>query len=149
MNRVNLESQKEHHAKETRAAVCRRAPDTAPDHDIRATTPAARVGSEEAEAFLSFANAESADWFTSATVPLLAQLARHIVQARRVAELIERNVGQKDTELGYYVELLKQQRAESQAIATLATKLRLTPQSRRTDRGNARPPEGHRPPWEI
>src|SRR3954451_11513145 len=87
--------------------------------------PPPELAGEEAEAFLSFANAESADWFTSATVPLLAQLARHIVQARRVAELIERNVGQKDTELAYYIELLKQQRAESQAIATLATKLRL------------------------
>src|SRR3954451_24269060 len=111
--------------------------------------PPPELAGEEAEAFLSFVNAESPDWFTSATVPLLAQLARHIVQARRIAELIERNVGQKDTELAYYIELLKQQRAESQAIATLATKLRLTPQSRRTDRGNARPPEGHRPPWEM
>ena len=92
---------------------------------------------------------KSPDWFTSATVPLLAQLARHIVQARRIAEIIERTVGKQETELGYYVELLKQQRAESQAIATLATKLRLTPQSRRTDRGNARPPEGQRPPWEF
>src|SRR4051812_29233976 len=101
--------------------------------------PPPELAGEEAEAFLSVVNAESADWFTSTTVPLLAQLARHIVQARRIAELLERAVGQKQTELRYYGELLKQQRAESQAIAMLMTKLRLTPQSRRTDRGNARP----------
>ena len=112
--------------------------------------PPPELAGEEAEAFLAFANAESADWFTPTSVPLLAQLARHIVQARRIAELIERTVGQRETELGYYVELLKQQRAESQIIAALATKLRLTPQSRRTDRGNARPlGEGRRPPWEM
>src|SRR3954453_8660300 len=112
--------------------------------------PPPELAGEEAEAFLSFVNAESPDWFTSAPVPLLAQLARHIVQARRIAELIEKVVGQKDTNLGYYTELLKQQRAESQVIATLATKLRLTPQSRRPDRGNARPAaEGRRPPWEM
>src|SRR3954454_22518828 len=112
--------------------------------------PPPELAGEDDEAFLGFVNAESADWFTPTTVPLLAQLARHIVQARRIAELIERAVGQKETDLGYYVELLKQQRAESQVIAMLATKLRLTPQSRRTDRGNARSlAEGRRPPWEM
>ena len=112
-------------------------------------TLAARVGRRRGRGFPFFRQCRVAEWFTSATVPLLAQLARHIVQARRIAELIEKAVGQKDTDLGYYVELLKQQRAESQVIATLTTKLRLTPQSRRTDRGNARPPEGQRPPWEF
>jgi hypothetical protein len=84
-------------------------------------------------------------------VPVLVQYSRHIVQARRVAELLERVVGQRETEIAFYTELLKQQRAESHALATLATKLRLTPQSRRNDRGNVKPiaaPAG-RPPWEF
>jgi hypothetical protein len=105
---------------------------------------------EEAEAFLGVINSYPSAWFDAANLPLLTQFARHVVQARRVAELLERAVGQPETQWEYYSALLKQQRAESAALASLATKLRLTPQSRRNDRGNVRPvaaPAGP-PPWE-
>ena len=108
------------------------------------------LASEEAEEFLRIVNSYPADWFDAANLPLLTQFARHVVQARRVAELLERAVGQPDTQWEYYAAMLKQQRAESAALASLATKLRLTPQSRRNDRGNVRPiaaPAGP-PPWE-
>lgn len=94
---------------------------------------------EEAEEFLRIVNAEPADWFSTAAVPLLVQYCRHVVVARRLAELIERVTGRPERELAEYVELIRQQRAESEAIARLATKLRLAPQSVRNERGNLRP----------
>ena len=105
---------------------------------------------EEAETFITIVNSCPGGWFEVASVPLLVQYCRHTVQARRVAELLERAVGQPETQWEYYAALLKQQRAESHALATLATKLRLTPASRRNDRGNLRSiaaPAGP-PPWE-
>jgi hypothetical protein len=68
----------------------------------------------------------------------------------RIAELLERAVGRRQTQWEYYTALLKAQRAETAAIASVATKLRLTPQSLRNDRGNIRiaaAPAGP-PPWE-
>jgi hypothetical protein len=104
---------------------------------------------EEAEEFLRIVNSQAADWFGPPAVALLVQLARHTVQARRIAELIEAAVGRPETELPYYSELLKLQRAESSAIAGILTKCRLTPQSLRNDRGNHKfSPPGRVPPWE-
>jgi hypothetical protein len=110
----------------------------------------AELAHEEAEAYLAVINSQPADWFTPAVVPLMTQYARHIVQARRIAELLERAVGRRQTQWEYYTALLKAQRAETAAIASVATKLRLTPQSLRNDRGNIRiaaAPAGP-PPWE-
>lgn len=109
------------------------------------------LSGEEAEVFLAIVNSHPAEWFEPASVPLLVQYARHIVQARRVAELLEKAVGKPKTRWDYYAALLKQQRAESAALASLATKLRLTPSSRRNDRGNLRPiaAPSQPPPWEY
>lgn len=106
------------------------------------------LAGEEAEEWLALVNAHPADWFGPGARPALVQLCRHIVQARRIAELIEAAVGKPDTELGYYTKLLEQQRAETQAIARLGAALRLNPQSLRNDRGNARPRPGPAP-WEL
>jgi hypothetical protein len=67
-----------------------------------------------------------------------------------VAELLEKVVGRRETEWEVYFGLLKQQRAESGSLASLATKLRLKPQSRRNDRGNPRPAVARTgpAPWE-
>jgi hypothetical protein len=104
---------------------------------------------EEAEEYVRIVNAYPADWIEPAAVPLLVQFCRHVVQARRVAEVLERVVGQQETQMAFYSDLLKEQRAESASLASLATKLRLTPQSRRNDRGNVQPvARTGRPPWE-
>jgi hypothetical protein len=115
----------------------------------RQQLPPELVG-EEAEEFVRIVNVMPAGWFEPASVPLLVQYCRHTVQARRIAEVLERVVGQSETQMPFYAELLKQQRAETHALVSVATKLRLTPQSRRNDRGNIRiaAPAGP-PPWEI
>jgi hypothetical protein len=97
--------------------------------------------------FLDVVNTEEGDWFTRANLPLLVQYTRHVVQARRIAELIEACVGRRETELPHYLSLLAAQRAETAAIATLATKMRVAQQSTRNNRGN--PPRTTLPPWEF
>ena len=108
------------------------------------------LSGEEAEEYLRIINSEEAAWFTPSCVPLLVQYVRHI-QARRVAELLEKHAGRSHTSIDLYSDLLKQQRAESNSLSQLATKLRLSPQSMRNNRGNPRiiVGSGSRPvPWQ-
>jgi hypothetical protein len=105
------------------------------------------LSDDEAEVFLDIINTAEGDWFTRANLPLLVQYVRHIVQARRLAELIENCVGRRETALPYYLNLLAAQRAETAAIATLSVKMRVAQQSTRNNRGN--PPRTAQPPWEY
>lgn len=109
---------------------------------------------EEVEVWVSIVNTEQADWFSPGNVPLLTQLCRHVVHARRVAELLERALSdinpttkQPTLSIQDYDRLLKMQERESGAMMSLATKLRITNQSITNQRGNFRTPAA-RKPWE-
>lgn len=102
---------------------------------------------EEVEVWAAVSSAEPADWFSPSTVPLLAQYCRHIVGARRIAELIERACGDPDLTISSYDRLLKMQDRESRAVAMLATKMRISQQGTTNHRGNKRP-NPIRKPWE-
>lgn len=103
---------------------------------------------EETEVWAAVVNTEAADWFNPSTVPLLTQYCRHVVQARRIAELIERATGEADQlSIGDYDRLLKLQERESRAIASLATKMRISQQATTNHRGNKKPTQA-RKPWE-
>ena len=102
---------------------------------------------EEVEVWSAVVNAEPADWFSPSTRPILAQYCRHVVHARRVAELIERATSDPSLAIEDYDRLLKMQERESRAIASLATKMRISQQSTTNHRGNKRPSSA-RKPWE-
>lgn len=102
---------------------------------------------EEVEVWAAIVGNEPADWFSPSTVPLLAQYCRHIVQAKRVAELIERATGDRDLSVTDYERLLRMQANESRAIAQLATKMRISQQSTINQRGNQNQ-KAARKPWE-
>jgi hypothetical protein len=85
-----------------------------------------------------------ADWFNPGNAPLLAQYCRHVIAAKRIAELIERHSG----DLEIYFELLKAQREQTSALKTLAASMRIAQQSTRTYRGNARTISQINVPWE-
>ena len=73
------------------------------------------------------------DWFPPETHALLVQLCRHISTANHLAELIkaiEPTVHPEDSKA--YTDLLRVQQAESAAICQLATKMRLSQQTRRS-----------------
>ena len=110
---------------------------------------------EEVEVWVSIVNTEQADWFSPGNVPLLTQLCRHVVHARRVAELLERALSDVDPEtkrptltIQDYDRLLKMQERESGAMMSLATKLRITNQSITNQRGNFKTNTASRKPWE-
>lgn len=84
---------------------------------------------EEVEVWARIVESLPADWFTPSTIPLLAQYCRHAIQARRIAELVERGTADPDLELRDYDRLLKMQQRESATLASLATKMRISQQS--------------------
>lgn len=102
---------------------------------------------EEVEVWSAIVNAESADWFTPSSVPLLAQYCRHVVQARKLSEWIDRAPSDKSIDVEGYDRLLKMQARETAAICTLATKMRISPHSQTNHRGNKKP-GASRKPWE-
>jgi hypothetical protein len=105
------------------------------------------LGDEEREVWLGIINRMPADWFPTETQPLLTQYCRHVVQARKVAELIQRASGDPNLEISDYERLLKMQDRESRGISSLATRMRISQQAihdREHKKGNARP----RKPWQ-
>lgn len=85
---------------------------------------------------------------------VLAALCRHTVAARRVGSWLARlEEGDKDLNVELWLKLLGPQERESAAVSSLATRLRLTPQSRYRPRAAAT--AGSKPgadvprPWEI
>jgi len=103
---------------------------------------------EETEVWSAVVNAEPADWFSPSNAPMLAQYCRHVVHARRIAELLERALSDADLDLANYDLLLKLQDRESKQIATFAVKMRLAQQSTINQRGNKRPTPIRRP-WQA
>lgn len=87
-----------------------------------------------------------ADWFPRETHSVLAQLCRHVVAARRVAQLIAACEAEDELDLAQYDQLLRMQERETRCMTSVATKLRITQQSTRSDK--AHKPSQVRKPWE-
>lgn len=86
-----------------------------------------------------------ADWFPRETHGLLAQYCRHVVEARRIAQLIERQEGYDIKE---YDMLLKMQEREGRALSSLATRMRITQQSQWSEQKGKGGDKPDRKPWE-
>jgi hypothetical protein len=87
---------------------------------------------EQADVFRSIVNSLPADWFSAGSVPILAQLCKHVVASRRIAELVAQEERSETYDWSRHDEFLKAQGRESMAIQRLSTALRLTNQSRYT-----------------
>lgn len=109
--------------------------------------PPADLTDEEVEVWAAVVHSEPADWFSPSTVPLLAQYSRHVVSAKRIAELIERATSDPELSVKDYDRLLLMQERESRTIAMLATKMRISQQATTNHRGNKKPTAA-RKPWE-
>jgi len=112
------------------------------------------LGDEESEVWFAVVNRLPADWFPAETLPLLVQYCRQVVQARRIAELIEKATGDVDEDgkstlsIKDYDRLLKMQDRESRGISSLATKMRISQQATTNHRGNAKGEITGKKPWE-
>ena len=108
---------------------------------------------EECAVWRQVVEALPADWFSPADAPLLVQYCRHVVQARRVAQLIRQmEHTSAPLDLDAWTRLMRAQDAQSAAVARLATKMRLSQQSRygaRAAHTAARRGTRGKAPWET
>ncbi len=93
-------------------------------------------------------NRMPADWFPRETHGLLAQYCRHVIAARRVAQLVGAAETGETLDLVEYDRLLKMQEREGRAIASLATKMRISQQTT-YDKSRKKGSAGTRKPWQV
>jgi hypothetical protein len=112
---------------------------------------------EEAEEWRAIASRMPHDWFTRENFPLLAEYCRHIVRSRDLAKDIAAfkrfptEVRLTTDGIHRYDTLLRMADRERAALVNLATKMRLTQQSRyRADKAAPAVERGKtvRKPWE-
>ena len=107
---------------------------------------------EQTEEWWAVVNRLPADWFPRETHGLLSQYCRHVVAARRVAQLVKAAEGEVDADgaavldLNRYDQLLKMQEREGRALSSLATRLRITQQSTVSEK--VKKPTQAKRPWE-
>lgn len=108
---------------------------------------------EAAEVWHATLAALPADWIGHESLPVLAAYCRVTVHLRRLGQLIHQaESGPDPLDLPTYLTMIKAHGAASQTLKTLATSLRLTPQSRYRAETAARTIDGKRPgprPWEY
>lgn len=102
---------------------------------------------EQTEEWWAVVNRLAADHFPRETHALLAQYCRHVVAARRVAQLIGACEAESDLDVETYDRLLKMQEREGRALSSLATRLRITQQSTRSP--DNKPPSQVKKPWQT
>jgi len=119
----------------------------------RRPEPPAHLGDDAAEIWRSITNSLPADWFSAGTLPLLEALCGLTVSQRNTIRALQRIEREDDDfERDEWERVLKQLGEISGRIATLATRMRLTPQSRYGARGadTAARSVGDVPkPWEF
>jgi chaperone required for assembly of F1-ATPase len=84
---------------------------------------------EQSEEWHAIVNTMPADHFMRGNYPLLAQLCRHIISARRVAQLVDQTAKRTDLDCKEFGALLQLQATESTMITRLLRAMRLTQQS--------------------
>lgn len=88
------------------------------------------LSDEQAAVWRAVVDSMPADWFGRETQDLLTHYCRHVVAARRVAQLVNAlEQGEGPIDSNEYDRLLKMQEREGRAMSSLATRMRLTQQT--------------------
>jgi hypothetical protein len=117
--------------------------------------PPEELTPEEAIEWRAVVDRLPADWFPRESHQLLVQYCRHVVKARVIAGLIadfEPEWAATDEGLHRFDKLTGMAEREGRAISSLATRMRLSQQSRYADRvahGKSASPNASRKPWEY
>ena len=88
-----------------------------------------------------------ADWFQRETHGNLTNYCKHIAANWYIGKLIQECINTNPFDFARYNEFLKAQERESRAASSLATRLRITPQSM-YDEKKKRPIESGKTPWD-
>lgn len=91
--------------------------------------PPLELTPEQADVWREVVDALPADWFPRETWGLLAQYCRHVIEARRIAQLIDQECAKERLSISNYNELLKMQERQSARIKVLSASMRLSQQS--------------------
>lgn len=126
---------------------------------LRAVAPGERLPApieltpEQARIWDSVTETKPAEWFQRDTAPVLVEYCQTITRARQVEEFIASIEGTALADADNrkaYLELVKVKESLSKTIASLATKMRLTQQSRYTPQASntANKKANRKRPWE-
>jgi hypothetical protein len=99
-------------------------------------TPPAGLSAAELELWHSVVDSKPSDWFAEDSAPVLMEYIRAAVVCNRLAPLVDAALADGDPKA--VDDLLRARDRESRRVASLATKLRLTQQSRYTPQGAGR-----------
>jgi hypothetical protein len=121
------------------------------NHKARLAPPAG-LSELELEVWRLTISSKPADWFEKSHIPLLCQYVRHVSYVQVIKaqiDAMESNWLTDEAGLKRYDRLLTMHEREGRAISSLATRLRLTPQSVYSARkGAGYTPGTGRRPWE-
>lgn len=84
---------------------------------------------EETDVWMGVVDALPADWFPRETWGLMAQYCRHIVAARRIAQLVDAEMAREDLDIKALDQLLGMQARETSSIKATSASMRLSQQS--------------------
>lgn len=96
---------------------------------INRPDPPTELTDEQAEEWRAIVSRLPGDWFPRETHGLLTQYCRHVIAARRVAQLIEAEEASDSLDLTKYDRLLAMQEREGRAMSSLATRMRISQHS--------------------
>lgn len=103
------------------------------DHRRELPSPPDTFTQAQAQVWCAVVATKPVDWFQADCIPILADYCRAVATSNDLAVLVDsydRSLLAEPHYLKEWTRLLKQQRDQQLHVATLATKLRLTPQSR-------------------
>lgn len=116
---------------------------------VKRPNPTPGLTDEQATEWTCVVDRMPADWFPRETHGMLEHYCRHVVSARRVAEMIESLLA-GDTESGDWVSdydrLLKMQEREGRAMSSLATRMRISQQGQYNHK--KKPGTSIKKPWD-
>lgn len=110
---------------------------------IERPEPPKELTAEQAEEWRAVTGRLKPDWFGRETHALLAQYCRHVVAAQKIARLVDETPAEDVENLD---RLLRMQEREGRAMSSLATRLRITPQST-YDPKKSKLDKSHEKPW--
>lgn len=94
---------------------------------IQRPRPPEELNHEQAVVWREIVDRLPADWFQRENYPLLVQYCRHVSRARMISEAIE--AAQTEFDGATLAKLLGAEEVQSRALASLATRMRLSQQS--------------------
>lgn len=110
--------------------------------------PLSELTDEQAAEWRIVVGRMPADWFPPETHALLAQYCRHVIRARRLAQMLDAMEQGADFDLAAYDKLLKAEEIQSRAIGAIATRMRITHQAT-VRHEQARKPSMVSKPWQA